>query len=128
MTRAEKLLYHQIHPLKLGADISSCVVSCAILWQGRILLAMVVAWIPAFAATFFVTAFVRLDRQRASAFGRYVSTAMTPAVMAQRFAGQIVMWIGAYRHSPALLALGAVVIVLAWLSRVGNALPQNAPT
>jgi hypothetical protein len=128
MTRAEKMLYHQIHPLKLAADISSCVVSSALLWRHRLVAAMVVAWLPAIVATVVVIHFAALERQRDSAFGRYVRASMAPAVIAERMAGQIVMWLGAHRHEPAQIALGGLVIVLAWLSGLGRpSAPQSPP-
>ena len=46
---------------------------------------------------------------------------MTPAVTAQRLAGQVIMWLAAYRHEALVMALGALVIALAWLTRVGVA-------
>jgi hypothetical protein len=116
MTGAEKMLYHQIHPVKLTADIASCVISCALLWQHQLAVGMLVAWLPAIAASLLVTRFTSLERQQESAFGRYLSAAMTPAVMAQRMAGQIIMWLAAWQHAPVVMAMGALVIVLAWLS------------
>ena len=88
MTRAEKMLYHQIHPLKLAADIASCAASCALLWQRQIGLAMLVAFVPAIAASWLIATFVELERLQKSAFGHYVSAMMTPAVTAQRMAGR----------------------------------------
>jgi hypothetical protein len=125
MTRAEKMLYHQIHPLKLAADISSCVASCALLWQRQIGLAMLVAFVPAIVASWIITTFVQLERLQESAFGHYVSTMMTPAVTAQRMAGQVVMWYGAYKHETVLIVLGSLVVVLAWLSGIGRASSQR---
>jgi hypothetical protein len=125
MNRAEKLLYHQIHPAKLAVDFSSCFASCALLWRGQIALAMLITWVPAIAATVLLTGFGRLRRQQESPFGRYVSEMMTPAVIAQRMAGQIVMWFGAYQHEVSQVVLGFLVIVLAWLSGLGHALPQT---
>jgi hypothetical protein len=82
---------------------------------------MVIAWIPSVVASLLVTAFCRLERQQGSLFGRYLSATMTPAVTAQRMAGQIVMWYGAYMHEAVLLVLGPIVVVLAWLSGLGRA-------
>jgi hypothetical protein len=120
MNVAQKVLYHQIHPAKLAVDLSTSAASCALLWHGQIALAMAIAWIPAIVASLVVTAFGHLDRQRASAFGRYVEAMMTPAVVAQRLAGQVVMWLGAYRHDVVLVSLGVLVIALAWLSGLGR--------
>ena len=121
MNRAEKFLYHQIHPLKLTVDISSCVASCALLWQRQMALAMWLSWIPAILASLLITALVPLERLKQGRFGHYVKTMMTPAVTAQRMAGQIVMWLAAYQHAAVVMGLGALVIVLAWLSGLGRA-------
>jgi hypothetical protein len=116
MNRTDKLLYHQIHPLKLAVDIGSCIASSALLWRHEVAIAMLVTWPPAIAASLLIPAFASLERQAASRLGRYVRSTMTPAVMAQRMTGQVVMWLAAYHQDPLGIALGALVIVLAWLS------------
>lgn len=40
MTLEEKILYHQIHPLKLAADIAGEPVSLYWFWQHKLLLGM----------------------------------------------------------------------------------------
>ena len=120
MNLREKVLYHQIHPLKLAADISSCFASCALLWRRELALALFVAWVPAIAASLLIIRFARLDVRRSGRLGGYVRTMMTPAVTAQRLTGQVVMWLAAWRHEPLTIALGLLVIVLAWLSGLGR--------
>lgn len=35
MQRADKMLVRQVHPAKIGADVTASVVSNALLWQGQ---------------------------------------------------------------------------------------------
>jgi len=120
MTRAEKMLYHQIHPLKLATDYASGLGSCVLVWQHRLGTAMLLAFLPAIAASLLLMAFVNLEPYNASALGRYVRSNMTRAVEAQRMTGQIVIWVGAWLREPLVMGLGFAVIMLAWLSGVGR--------
>jgi hypothetical protein len=120
MTLQEKILYHQIHPLKLGTDVSTSVLASLLLWQHRLAPAMLIAFLPALAMTALFIRFADLERQKASGFGRYLRLNMSRAVEAQRFAGQALAWLGVWHHQPTVIALGAAVIVLAWLSGLGR--------
>jgi hypothetical protein len=56
-----------------------------------------------------------LERQRNSAFGRYVALYMTHAVEGVRLAGFVIMGIGAWNRSVLAIVLGVAVVVLGWL-------------
>jgi hypothetical protein len=43
----EKMLYHQIHPAKLAADVSGSIVSTYLMWRRRFAWAMLAAFVPA---------------------------------------------------------------------------------
>jgi hypothetical protein len=116
MTISEKILYHQIHPLKLGTDIVFAIISLYFLWQHELILGLVLHYAPPIIASALVISFAGLNRQRDSAFGRYVKRMMTHTVEAARFAGDIVMVIGAWYHSPITIASGLLIILAAWLS------------
>jgi len=109
MTRAERLLYHQIHPLKLLTDVTTSFASTWLLWQARWVPALVVAFAPSVLVTVLLLRRADLDRLRDSRLGRYVSTFMTRRVEALRFGGQLVMWAGAAAHVPWLVPLGFTV-------------------
>jgi hypothetical protein len=47
MDLAEKVLYHQIHPAKLAADITGSVISTYLMWHLKFGPAMLSAWVPA---------------------------------------------------------------------------------
>lgn len=114
LTRREKLLFHQIHPAKLAADIASSIASSWLLWYHAWAAAAVVAFLPAVVASAIVLRQADLDALGRSAFGRYVARHMTPLAVAMRIAGQLFMWIGAWARSPAWIVGGAVVVVIGW--------------
>jgi hypothetical protein len=52
----EKVLYQQIHPAKLAADVSGSLVSTYLMWQRRFVWAMLAAFVPAAVASVLVIA------------------------------------------------------------------------
>ena len=117
MTRAEKLLYHQLHPAKLLTDLTTSFASTSLLWQHAWIAALVVAWIPSIVVTAVLVGAVDLDRYRDTPIGRYVRGHLdSRRITVVRFGGQAVMWAGAIAQIVWLIPLGFMVIVYAWLS------------
>jgi hypothetical protein len=114
MTLREKILYHQIHPLKLAVDISSALFSTWLMWRHELWVAMVVAWLPAILVSAAMLRWMDFSRQRDSAFGRYVAFHMTHVAEAVRMSGQIVMWIAAWYRAACLIAVGFAIVVFGW--------------
>jgi len=125
MTLKEKILYHQIDPLKLAADIGCEPVSLYFLWQHKLLLGLTTHFIPPIAASLLLIHYGDLERHRNSKAGAYVKRHMTRTVEGVRFAGDIAMVLGAWFHAFSLVALGLAVIVLAWCSGVVRKPPSN---
>lgn len=125
MTIQEKMLYHQIHPLKLGTDITSAVVSTYFLWIHNLLVGLLVMFIPAFIASGALINVADFTWIRDSAIGRYLKWSMTHAMEALRFAGIAPMSFGAWFHQPLLIALGLVMILFGWLR--GLIFPRKQP-
>lgn len=46
MELRDAVLYHQVHPAKLATDVASSVVSPYLLWRRRLLLALLVTFVP----------------------------------------------------------------------------------
>ena len=116
MDLAEKVLYHQIHPAKLAADITGSIISTYLMWHRRFGPAMFSAWVPAILGSALVLRFADLERLKQSRFGHYIQRFMTRRIEAWRFAGQIVMWIGAWYHQFWLIAAGIATVIAAWMS------------
>jgi len=105
---------HQVHPAKVGADVTASVISNALLWKGRPKAAITVrALLPA-AGSLAVLSLADLDRLATTGRGRYVLAHMPPSAQAVRLAGDALMGLGARRRSVALLIAGALVIAAGW--------------
>jgi hypothetical protein len=111
------VLYHQIHPAKLAADITGSIISTYLMWHRRFGPAMLAAWVPAILGSALVLRFADLERLKHSAFGHYIRQFMTRRIEAWRFAGQIVMWVGARgaenTGATAFMILEGILLVLA---------------
>ena len=116
MDLSEKVLYHQIHPAKLVADITGCITSTYLMWHRRFGPAMLGAWVPAILGSALVLRFADLEHLKHSPFGHYIRQSMTRRIEAWRFGGQVVMWIGAWYHQFWLIGVGIATVIAAWIS------------
>lgn len=114
MPTRERVLYHQIHPLKLATDISASIVSLYFFWHHQLVLALMLHFLPPIIVSAILLRFSELETLRDSGFGRYVAHHMTRTIEAVRLFGDLVTIIGAWSHSWLLLAVGFSVILGAW--------------
>ncbi|HMA42404.1 MAG TPA: hypothetical protein VKO86_00150 [Gemmatimonadales bacterium] len=77
MRLAEKVLYHQIHPVKLLTDWATAFLAAYFLWHHRPLVAALVGLVPPVVASMALIRFGRLERYKATRFGSYVAQHMT---------------------------------------------------
>ena len=96
MTRQERLLYHQIHPLKLLTDWSTAAVAAVLLWRHQLVAALLIGFLPSILVSLLLIRYSELEPYRTSAFGRYIAHHMTRAVEAGRFVGLALAWDGAW--------------------------------
>jgi hypothetical protein len=116
MNLEERLLYHQIHPLKVAIDLSAAVVMLYLLWQRAVLGALIVMVGPTMVASTVLVRWANLEPLKESPLGQYVRRYMTAPVRLARSGGLAVMVAGAWYHQPWVLAAGASIIGAAWLS------------
>jgi len=116
MTSKEKMLYHQIHPLKLFVDISTSLLTTYFAWQHNVTWFLILFLIPSVIITILLIKYADLDRLKNSDFGKYVGVSMTRTIEAIRFGGQIIMWVAAWFHLPILIAVGILTIIAGWLN------------
>lgn len=114
MNSREKVLYHQIHPLKLLTDCLAEVISLPLFWHRRLRTALLWHFLPPVLASFALIRWADLEPQRRSAFGRYVARSMTPRMQAVRMLGDLVMAVGAWWRKPSLVVAGAGIVLFAW--------------
>ncbi len=118
MRLADGAVLHQVHPAKIGADVTAAVVSSALLWRERPRAALAVRVILPAASSAAVLALADLDDLARTRRGRYVLAHMPPAAQAVRLAGDALMGLGAYRRSGLLVLAGATVIGVGWSHRL----------
>ena len=134
MQVADKVLVHQVHPAKIGADAMASVVSNALLWRGRTKAALAVRAVLPVAGSVAVLTLADLDALAQTAPGRYVLAHMPPSAQAVRLAGDALMGLGARRRSVALLLVGATAVAAGWshaawprtTARALRTAPENA--
>jgi hypothetical protein len=114
MTLKEKILYHQVHPVKLAADISAAVISLYFFWQHDLVVGLLIHLIPPPIGSFAVIRFANLEGYKNSQLGAYLLRYMTPTAQATRLLGIIVIVIGAWYHSPASIVIGIAIVLAAW--------------
>ena len=110
----DRVRLHQIHPLKLAADISASMISNALLWQHRPVPGLVTRYALPVVGSAIVLSSADVDRLRDTAAGRYVLANMSPAAIAVRLAGDVVMAVGSWYRRPALIAFGLVIVAAGW--------------
>ena len=110
----DRLLYHQIHPVKLAVDWTTAFGASALFWQHREGSALLLGFVPSIATSVVLVNRVNLERLRNSALGAYVGRFMTRRVEAARFLGLVPLWGGAWRHAPWVMASGVTWIVACW--------------
>jgi len=116
MDLGEKVLYHQIHPAKLTADVSGSLVSTYLMWQHKFVAALLSAFGPATIASVLVIRYADLEKRKHSPFGRYMHRYMNRRVEAWRFFGQVLIWVGAWYRVGKLVPIGWTIVVAAWTS------------
>jgi hypothetical protein len=114
MAPAEAVLVHQVHPAKIGADITASVVSDVLLWKHKPRIAVAVRVLLPAAGSAAVLELADLGALAGTRRGQCVVDHMPPSAQAVRLAGDAVMGFGAYRHSRALLLLGAALVAASW--------------
>jgi hypothetical protein len=116
MTSKEKMLYHQIHPLKLLVDISTSLLTTYFAWRHQIVWFLILFLIPSVIVTILLIRYADLNRLKDSRPGKYVKVYMTRTIEVIRFTGQIVMWVAAWFHLPVFIAAGVLIIIGGWLN------------
>jgi hypothetical protein len=118
MTTQERLLYTQVHPIKITVDLISMIVSLYLTWQHLWLAGLIVLLVPSTLATLVVLRISDLSLIHDSPLGNYLRNYMTRAVDWARTAGLSVMIYGAWMHMPLVICVGGFIIVAALLSGV----------
>lgn len=114
MTKRDRLIYHQIHPIKLSTDWLMGVLALAFFWRHQLAYALLIAFVPSILASIILMREANLERLKASPFGRFIEKNMTVGTQTIRFIGFAIMALAAWYHAPWLIAGGFLVILAGW--------------
>jgi hypothetical protein len=110
----DRVLLHQVHPVKLAADISASLISNTLLWRHRLAAGIVTRYTLPVVGSAIVLSFADVERLRDTVPGRYVLANMSSATIALRLAGDTVMALGSWYRSPRMVALGLMIVAAGW--------------
>lgn len=94
MQLAGRMLVHQVHPAKIGADVTAAAMSNILLWKARPKAALVVRVLLPVAGSAAVLGLADLDALAKTRRGQYVLTHMPPSAQAVRLAGDALTGLG----------------------------------
>ena len=123
MTLAERILYHQIHPLKLFTDIATAIIAIDLFWQHLLGPGLVIALLPPVLVSVAIIREVDLEPYRRGPMGAYLRRYMTPAAQGLRLFGAGLAFLAAWDHVSALMVAGLALVVACW----GNGLVRRRP-
>lgn len=119
------ILLSQVHPAKLGVDISASIVSLGLIWHDRTRTGLLIHYAAPVIASLALTR-ANLEWLREKRLGRYVLTHMPASMQALRLAGDTLTVIGARKRRPALIAVGLALVVAGWSHGLVNANRDHA--
>jgi hypothetical protein len=110
----DAVLLHQVHPLKIAADVSASLISNVLLWRHQLGAALAVRILLPLAGSGAVMTMCDVESLRDTEAGRYVLEHMPSDAVAIRLAGDAVMAVGAWRRSLNTLGLGLLIVAVGW--------------
>ncbi len=120
MTFAERALYHQVHPAKLFADLSTALVAIDLFWRHALAPGLIIALLPPLLVSAVLLREADLERYRSSPMGAYLRQFMPPWVQAIRLFGVGVAFYAAWYHFPAGVISGLALVAICWANGIGR--------
>jgi len=118
MTFRERVLYHQIHPAKVFADISSALIAIDLLWRHEVVPGLIIALLPPVLVSAVLIREADLELYRASPMGAYLRRFMPPWVQAVRLFGVALAFYASWHHVPAGIYGGLALVAVCWANGV----------
>ncbi len=115
MSLRERLLYHQVHPLKLAVDPMCGILALFLLWRGRGRLGLAILTVPTAGVSALLVSGADLRGTRDSRRGAYMRRYQTPPIQFLRFAAVGVALWGAWRRRAVTLSAGLSAAAVCWL-------------
>jgi hypothetical protein len=114
LTFRERVLYHQIHPAKLFADISTALVAIDLFWRQALAPGLIIAILPPLLVSAVLLQEGDLSRYRSSPMGAYLRRFMPAWVQAVRLFGVALAFYASWHHLPAGIYGGLALVALCW--------------
>ncbi|MEK6206146.1 MAG: hypothetical protein AABM32_00740 [Chloroflexota bacterium] len=114
LTLSERVLYHQIHPAKLFADISTALIGIDLFWRHELAAGLIIALLQPVLVSAVLVSESDLERYRSSPMGAYLRRFMPPWVQAVRLFGVAVAFYAAWYRLPAGVIGGLALVALCW--------------
>ena len=114
MSLRERILLHQVHPVKLLADWGTGLAAAWLLWDHRLVSALIVGFVPSICISIYLILRVDLSRFRDSPLGRYFLSPLTRPGDQVRLFGLLVTWTAAWFNSLLFALAGLAIILYAW--------------
>ena len=125
MTFAERALYHQIHPAKLFADISTAVIAIDLFWRHELAPGLIIALLAPVLVSAVLLREADLERYRSSPMGAYLRRFMPPWVQAVRLFGVGVAFYAAwFQFAPGVVS-GLALVAICWANGIGRHPPSR---
>jgi hypothetical protein len=114
LTAGQRLLVHQVHTIKVGADVTASMLSLVLFWHGHRRSAMFIHYALPAPGSAIVLSRGDLPQLATTPAGRYVQRHMPPAAQALRLAGDALTIVGARRRTFGLIVAGLAIVVAGW--------------
>jgi len=114
LTFRERVLYHQIHPAKLFADIATALVGIDLFWRHALAPGLIIALVPPLLVSAVLLQEGNLERYRSSPMGAYLRRFMPPWVQAVRLFGVALAFYASWHHVPAGIYGGLALVAVCW--------------
>ncbi|MDP9274089.1 MAG: hypothetical protein M3O99_00675 [Chloroflexota bacterium] len=114
LTLRERVLYHQIHPAKLFADVATALVAIDLFWRHALAPGLIIALLPPVLVSAVLVREANLESYRSSPMGAYLRRFMPPWVQAVRLFGVALAFYASWHHVPAGIYGGLALVALCW--------------
>ncbi len=118
LTFRERVLYHQIHPAKLFADIATALVAMDLFWRHALAPGLIIALLPPLLVSAVLLQEGNLERYRSSSMGAYLRRFMPPWVQAVRLFGVALAFYASWHHVPAGIYGGLALVAVCWANGI----------
>ena len=114
LTLRERLLYHQIHPAKLFADISTALIGIDLFWRHELAAGLIIALVAPVLVSAVLVQEADLEGYRSSGMGAYLRRFMPPWVQAVRHFGIALAFYASWYDVPAGVIGGLALVAVCW--------------